>query len=210
LTSRIPRRRTKRILRRWAERCTAPRQVDREPIEDEGTVSGVTEEAGRRALDAALNFLSYRQRTGFEVRRKLASRGFGEATIEAALQRLSAVGLVDDEAFVGAYVRDRIAHRPMGVRRMVQELYIKGIPRDVALPVIEQLLDEEDTDERALARRVVAKKKRIPTAESDDRAVAKRRVRDQLLRRGFDPRVVRDVIEDLFSDRRAGAGGERS
>lgn len=180
--------------------------MDREPIEYERTVSEVTEEAERRAIDAALNFLSYRQRTGLEVRRKLTSRGFGEGTVEAAMRRLSAVGLVDDEAFVGAYVRDRIAHRPMGIRRMVQELYIKGIPRDVALPVIERMLDEEGTDERALAERVIAKKKRIPAGESDDRAVAKRRVRDQLLRRGFDPRVVRDVVEDLFSDGRAGTG----
>ena len=182
--------------------------MDREPIEDDRTVSEVTEEAERRAIDAALNFLSYRQRTGLEVRRKLASRGFGEATIEAAMRRLRAVGLVDDEAFVGAYVRDRIAHRPMGIRRMVQELYIKGIPREVSLPVIERMFGEEDIDERTLAQRVVAKKKGIGAGEPDDRAVAKRRVRDQLLRRGFDPRVVRDVVEDLFSDGRTGSRGE--
>ena len=173
--------------------------LDNEAIREKA-LSEVSEEAERRAIDAALNFLSYRQRTGLEVRRKLASRGFGEGLIEAAMRRLSAVGLIDDEAFVGAYVRDRIAHRPMGVRRMVQELYVKGIPREVALPVIERMLDEEATDERALAERVVAKKKSNTIGEAGDRAVAKRRVRDQLLRRGFDPRVVRDVVDDLFSD----------
>lgn len=177
--------------------------MDREQIE-ESVVSGISEETERRAIDAALNFLSYRQRTGFEVRRKLASRGFSEATIESALGRLSAVGLVDDEAFVGAYVRDRIAHRPMGIRRMAQELYVKGIPRDVALPVIERILEEEDTGERALADRVVAKKAGGVSGEPGDVALAKRRVRDQLLRRGFDSRVVRDVVEELFSDRSVG------
>lgn len=172
--------------------------LDREQIE-ERVVSGVSEETERRAIDAALNFLSYRQRTGLEVRRKLASRGFGEATIAAALGRLSAVGLVDDEAFIGAYVRDRVAHRPMGVRRMVQELYLKGIPRDVALPVIERMLHDEGIDERALAERVVSKKKLTAAGDPEDLALAKRRVRDQLLRRGFQPRVVRDVVDDLFS-----------
>lgn len=173
--------------------------MDRERIEEKA-LSDVNEEAERRAIDAALNFLSYRQRTDLEVRRKLTSRGFGEPTIEAAMQRLSAVGLIDDEAFVGAYVRDRIAHRPMGVRRMVQELYVKGIPRDVAAPVIERMLEEEDTDERSLAERVVAKKRLGSVGEPGDASVARRRVRDQLLRRGFDPRVVRDVVADLFSD----------
>ena len=172
--------------------------MDRERTEE--TVSEVSEEAERRALDAALNFLSYRQRTGLEVRRKLASRGFGEVAIEAALRRLGAVGLIDDEAFVGAYVRDRVAHRPMGIRRMLQELYVKGIPKDVALPVIERMFNEEATDERALAERVVAKKRFGSVGEPGDRSVAKRRVRDQLLRRGFDPRVVRDIVDGLFSD----------
>ncbi len=156
-----------------------------------------SEEAERRAVDAALNFLSYRQRTSWEVRRKLSARGFGESTIDAAMARLTAVGLVDDEAFVGAYVRDRIVHRPMGVRRMVQELYAKGVAREVALPVIDAVLREEDTSERELAMRVVAKKRRTLAKRSDDPALARRRLRDQLLRRGFDIRVVKDAIAEL-------------
>ena len=196
---RIRPRKRRRTRRRPAKRCAIRKDLAREQIEEKA-LSEVSEEAERRAIDAALNFLSYRQRTGIEVRRKLASRGFGEATIEAAMRRLGAVGLIDDDAFVGAYVRDRIAHRPMGIRRMLQELYVKGIPRDVAHPVIERMLDEEDTDERALAERVVAKKRLGPAAETADRSVAKRRVRDQLLRRGFDPRVVRDVVDGLFPD----------
>ena len=41
-------------------------------------------EPADKALDAALNFLSYRQRTGHEVRRKLVERGFDAETIDAA------------------------------------------------------------------------------------------------------------------------------
>jgi regulatory protein len=153
----------------------------------------------RRAIDAALNFLSYRQRTGREVRRKLVDRGFSEEAIEATMRRLGAVGLVDDEAFVGAYVRDRIAHRPMGVRRMVQDLYAKGIAREVSAPVIEEVLRDEDTDERTLARQVVEKKRRTLRSRSQNEAVLRRRLRDHLIRRGFDTRVVSEVVDELFS-----------
>jgi regulatory protein len=133
----------------------------------------------RRAIDAALNFLSYRQRTGREVRRKLVDRGFSEEAIEATMRRLGAVGLVDDEAFVGAYVRDRIAHRPMDVRRMVQDLYAKGIAREVSAPVIEEVLTLR--------------------SRSQNEAVLRRRLRDHLIRRGFDTRVVSEVVDELFS-----------
>jgi regulatory protein len=165
---------------------------------EEAAASAAPEDAEGRAMDAALNFLSYRQRTGHEVRRKLASRGFSDPVIDAAMRRLSAVGLVDDEAFVSSYVRDRIAHRPMGVRRMVQELYSKGIPRKVALPVIEQVFREENTDERSLAERVVEKKRRSFSRGRGDPAVARKRVRDHLLRRGFDARIAQDVVEAMF------------
>lgn len=169
-----------------------------EGARDESTASDVSEEAARRAIDAALNFLSYRQRTGREVRRKLVERGFSAEVIEAALARLTAVRLVDDEAFVAAYVRDRIAHRPMGVRRMIQDLYLKGIAREVALPVIEETLREEETDERALAERVVAKKRRTLKSKTRDEAVLRRRLRDHLIRRGFEARVAKDAVDALF------------
>ena len=164
----------------------------------DSALSGV-DEAERRAIDAALNFLSYRQRTYQEVRRKLVGRGFSQGIIEAAMRRLRDVGLVDDEAFVGAYVRDRIAHRPMGVRRMAQELYVKGISRDVAVPAIEGVLADEHTDERSLARRVVEKKRPTLAARNFDQATERRRLRDHLIRRGFDLRVAREVVDELFS-----------
>ena len=157
-----------------------------------------TEEATRAAVDAALNFLSYRQRTEHEVRRKLVDRGFGEETIEAAMTRLEDVGLVDDVAFIGAYVRDRIAHRPMGMRRMTQELRVKGITRDAAIPIIEEALREEGTDERSMARRVAEKKCPSLLARAEDRQVQRRRLREYLLRRGFSSRVIQEVVDEML------------
>ncbi len=170
-----------------------------EEIRDPAQTSDVLEEVERRAIDAALNFLSYRQRTGQEVERKLASRGFSEETIGSAIRRLGDVGLVDDEAFVGAFVRDRIAHRPMGVRRMVRELYMKGIAREVSEPVIQEVFEDEHTDERELAMRVIEKKRRTLATRFGDERVLRRRLRDHLIRRGFDGRLVGDVVNELFN-----------
>ncbi len=165
-------------------------------LEDKETAP--TEETTSQALDAALNYLSYRQRTEYEVRSKLIDRGFGEQTIEGAMKRLEAVGLVDDDAFVAAYVRDRVAHRPMGVRRMAQELYAKGISRDAALPVIETAMQEEGTDEIALARRVAERKCSSFSSRREEIAMTRKRLRDHLLRRGFDSRIIQGVLEELL------------
>lgn len=180
--------------------------MSEEAREEDGGFPGASE-VERRAVDAALNFLSYRQRTAQEVRRKLAERGFSPETIEAAVGRLCAVGLVDDEAFVAAYVRDRLAHRPMGVRRMAQELYLKGIPRDFAQPVIERVLQEEGADEWSLACRVVEKKRSTLTLRPGDRAVVRRRLRDHLIRRGFESRLVREAVDELLPPDERGPEG---
>ncbi|NIR44860.1 MAG: regulatory protein RecX [Gemmatimonadetes bacterium] len=156
------------------------------------------EETAARAIDAALNYLSYRQRTRLEVRRKLLERGFDEETVEGAMGRLENVGLVDDVAFIGAYVRDRVAHRPMGVRRMASELYVKGIPRDEAIPHIEATLAEEGIDEEAMAWRVGERKAMSLRVRDEPQDVRRRRLREHLHRRGFGPRVIREVVDALL------------
>ncbi len=164
----------------------------------EGQGPAPTEETTTQAIDAALNYLSYRQRTEYEVRRKLVDRGFEEEVVEAAMRRLEAVGLVDDDAFIAAYVRDRVAHRPMGVRRMAQELYAKGINRDAALPVIETAMQEEGTDEISMARRVAERKCASLRSRQEEIALTRKRLRDHLLRRGFDPRVIHGVLDEVL------------
>ncbi|MGD2216050.1 MAG: RecX family transcriptional regulator, partial [Gemmatimonadales bacterium] len=73
------------------------------------------------------------------------------------------------------------------------------IAREVALPVIEETLREEETDERTLAERVVAKKRRTLKSRPQDERVLRRRLRDHLIRRGFDTRVAKDAVDALFS-----------
>lgn len=160
---------------------------------------GLPDDREGEAVDVALNFLSYRPRTCREVRRKLKERGYGRESIERALDRLAAVGLIDDEAFVEAYVRDRIAHRPMGARRMVQELYAKGVPREVSEPVIEAVLSDEGTDERELARRVIERKRRLRGRRPLEERGRKKLV-EHLIRRGFDFGAARDAVEVEFPE----------
>lgn len=145
--------------------------------------------------DAALNLLSYRARTRAELRRRLVARGFRPARVDACLDRLQARGLLDDAAVATAFVRDRLRHRPRARVLLARELRARGVEADLAVRVVDRVLDDEAVTEATLAERVVdAWLSRQGTAvrralASRDRSAASekayRRLYGYLARRGF-------------------------
>ena len=80
-------------------------------------------ETGRTPMDAALRFLGARARTVREVERHLDNCEYGEVEVYETVERLKALGLLDDVAFANEFVRTRLATKPIsrahsrGVRR---------------------------------------------------------------------------------------------
>jgi SOS response regulatory protein OraA/RecX len=90
----------------------------------------------------------------------------------------------------------------MGVRRLVSELYFKGIGRDDSVPVIERVFREQRTSEEALARRAAEKRLRALPADAGPETL-RRKLHGHLDRRGFGGRAVWDVVDELVEDREA-------
>lgn len=82
-------------------------------------------------LAAALRFLEVRQRSITEVRRRLALTGYRSELIEGAIERLLALGILDDAAFAQTWVESRDRARPRGERALRRELQVKGIDRTI-------------------------------------------------------------------------------
>ncbi len=144
----------------------------------------------------ALNLLETRARSEAELRRAMARKDVPEEIAEELLSRLTAVGLVDDEAFAVALVNTRTKVARRGGSRIRQELREKGVPDDVAAGALAQVAPE---DELEAAVTFAAKKLRSMSGLDD--AVAKRRLYGALARRGFGPDVVRRVVEDALGSR---------
>lgn len=152
-------------------------------------------DADVKIRDAALNLLSYRARTRAELRRRLVAKGHRPARVDPCLDRLTARGLLDDAAVAAAFVRDRLRHRPRGKTRLRQELRGLGVQAELAARVVDDVLDEEEVTESALARLVVeawlARQStatvRALTSSRRDAASEKayRRLHGYLARRGF-------------------------
>jgi regulatory protein len=145
-----------------------------------------------RAHEAGLNLLSYRPRSEQEVRRRLGRKGFSEAAIEEAVQRLLRAKLLDDEAFARYWISNREQFRPRGEFALRQELQRKGI----SLRIIDGLL--EDVDEAENAYRAATK--RLARWQRMDPGERERKLSGYLARRGFSYDVIRDVWERLLAE----------
>jgi regulatory protein len=150
----------------------------------------------RDVLDAALRFLESRQRSIAEVRRRLTTGGYRSELVEGAIERLLALGILDDEAFTSAWVESRDRARPRGERALRRELELKGVGRELVDAAMDQRRPEPggeaDPDigaaERLLARHAAARA-RVP-----DPRKRRQRAYALLARNGFDPSTAADVV----------------
>jgi len=152
------------------------------------------EDLSWKAREAALNLLSFRARTGSELRQRLRRKEFPDEIVEACVAELVEKRLVDDSAFAETFVRDRVRLRPKGRRRLVQELRSKGVDAETADAAIGEVMEREEVSELDLAREAVA---RWAPRPGEDPQRARRRLYGFLARRGFGGDTVRELMDEM-------------
>ena len=158
---------------------------------DLGTVQRTAELA--EALRVGLRYLSVRPRSCREIELRLLRDRMPEDTVEQTVDRLAALGYLDDRSFAGAFARDRIRLRPCGVRRMKSDLLARGVsPRDAKYG-IEVAMTEEGVSEPELLQRVALG--RAVKLDSMEPLVARRRLFGYLSRRGFPSASIQKWID---------------
>ncbi len=152
------------------------------------------EDARRAAYALALRWLSARELAAAAVTSKLAARGFGPEVVEAVVARLTANRAIDDERAVRACARTLVVVRLRGRQRAERELEVMGFRPDLVRRTLDDLLG--DTDERALASRVLAARMHGRQVISDPATY--RRLYGALFRRGFSSAIVRDALKPFW------------
>jgi len=143
-----------------------------------------------RAYEHALNFLSYRPRSEAEVRRNLREKDAEDEVIEAVIERLTRVGLLDDHAFARYWIENRLEFNPRGPRALRQELRQKGVSDAVIAEALAGF------DEEAVARRAArAAVRRLAHLEPTE---FRRRLGAYLARRGFSYAVIEPLVEEML------------
>jgi len=131
----------------------------------------------------ALDLLSRRAHSKWELRRKLRMKGFEAGAIDAAIARLVDLGYLNDSSFAKGLVRRRAALR--GPRALSAELAARGVDRAEADEAVAEFdLEAQLVSATRLAERLCARKPGIRYREMLDTVGTK------LLRRGFPTHVV--------------------
>jgi regulatory protein len=166
-------------------------------LSEEGFARVERAEGGDKALQAALRFLESRPRSVAEVRERLRRKEFAGEAIEAAIERLIELGMLDDASFARFWVENRQACRPRGAGALRDELRRKGIDRAVAESVLsdEELTGDETGRAMMLARAALRK-----YAGAPDRSAFQRRMGGYLQRRGFGFDTIGPILDTLWAE----------
>jgi len=146
-----------------------------------------------------LRLLTARSRTRSELIGQLVKRGYPDEVATTVLDRLAAVGLIDDAEFADQWVRSRRAHAGKGKRALAAELRNKGIDADVIAAALDGI---DAAAERERAEQLVEQKLRRATlADADDTKVMRRLV-GMLASRGYSQSIAVAVVTDALAAER--------
>lgn len=147
------------------------------------------------ARSKALEYLTGRLRSEHELREKLHKKEFAPDVIEQTIHRIKELGYINDAHYAEAFSRERLNINRYGKRRIRRDL----IKRGVANPLIEAALSALD-DHAILdaARRAAgALRKRLRVA---DLFARRQKLYAHLARRGFDPDVIRIILDEFKAE----------
>jgi regulatory protein len=150
--------------------------------------------ARQGAREMALRLLQRRLRSRVELEAALTRRGVPVEAVVAVVADLRRSGWIDDRRFARGWIRDRLALRPAGARRLRFELRRKGVGAQVIAEALAELLPGEMEGDLALAqaRACMGRLRALPPA------AVRRRLAGWLARRGYPADVIVTTLRVLL------------
>lgn len=139
-----------------------------------------------KAYDRALNLISHRPRSEWELRDYMKRKGYDEDVAAQTINRLRSRGYVNDLDFARRWVENRRLLKATSKRRLSQELRQKHIANDI----IGQVLAADEADEREILRELIERKRRQSKYQDDLKLM------QYLGRQGFSYDDIRAVLSE--------------
>jgi regulatory protein len=152
-------------------------------------------DAETAARTICLRLLTARDRTRFELATALEDRNVPADAAARVLDRLEAVGLIDDLAFSESFTQSRHGERGLARREIARQLRAKGVDE----ATVRSAMDRIDLGaERLAAIRLV--QRRVRSMNGLDSATKARRLAGMLARKGYSPALSYSVVKDVLAD----------
>ena len=152
-----------------------------------------------RPENVSMHALTRRGMSIAEMTRLLEAREIEPDDVEAEIERLEGVGLLDDQALADNLVRTLQDRKGLGRSAISAELRRRKVDQGA----IDEALDSIDTDDE-LPRAIEVATKRAGQLSSYDAATAKRRLGAYLQRRGYSGSVLSAAMNAALSPRDSG------
>lgn len=158
--------------------------------------------AQSRAQNVSMSALTRRGASRRELEKTLLARELDLSVVQAELERLEGVGLIDDRALAETIVRTQHERKGLGRSALVAELRRRLIDPEHIDAALEQL---DGDDELETASSLAERRARQLT--SLDRETAVRRLTGYLLRKGYGSSVTRAAVDRALSGHGRGSSG---
>ena len=155
----------------------------------------VEERTLEQAKNKAYQILNSAMQSEAQLRDKLIRRGFEENIIDKVIEKLKEYKMLNDEELARSIVRDRKNIKKYGKKRIINELKMKKIDKDIISSAIEELEDDEEYDNAV----ILAERKYRIINDTDSRKVYQKLSR-YLVYRGYDYDTVKRVIRKVMQE----------
>ncbi|MGM0419218.1 MAG: regulatory protein RecX [Thermodesulfobacteriota bacterium] len=143
---------------------------------------------------SALDFLKIRDHTEFELKTKLAKKGYAEEEIDLALNKCKEFKFIDDEKFAKAFFEQE-KRKLNGPLKIKQNFYKKGLSPDLCDRLLAGYEESDEEYSTALKYFLKSKFKIDKKQGTQKKAEAFMRIMSQ---RGFSKSVVMNIYENYF------------
>lgn len=137
----------------------------------------------------ALDLLSFRDHSVYELINKLKIRKFKIDEIEPNIEYLKEKNYLNDERFSEVFLRERVRRKPEGKIFLLKRLQLKGVNRSVSEQVYDKMFDEES--EQEICENAYLKAERKYKGNLD-------KVKYYLQRNGFSYYLIKKILSKYF------------
>ncbi len=153
----------------------------------------------KRCRARAMYLLEQMDRTEVQLREKLRQSYYPQAIIDDAIEYVKGYHYIDDLRYARMYLRDHASSKSM--RQMKQELYKKGISKEITEQAAAEAAEDEEFPNEETQIRALLKKRHYDPATKDRKE--QQRIYAYLARRGFGSSAIRHVMQLMAEEESA-------
>jgi len=146
-----------------------------------------------QALQFSIKLIGLRQRSVFEITKRLERKGFSKDIVNGILKELKHYKYVDDEKFAESYINDRMNFRPCGKNMIKKELKEKGVAENIINDKVSKLISEKKELESA---KILARKKLKVIEKNADKRKVYQKIASYLQSKGYSFDIISQAIEN--------------